>query len=273
MASEKPNNPYEAVGLPEDFLLTPSPVILRSKIDWEKTCIPAYRNNYAVVLDNVLTPSECAAWLVAAENHADPAGWERAMINVGGGRQELYADVRNCGRIIWDDRELMARLWARIEPFVIEEIGELKDKPLVTGFGPKKRNEIWKMTRLNERMRFLKYVGGEYFKAHEDGTYVTPDGKERSYYTLHLYLNEKNHENPLEGGATTFMFDWNYETTSSRVDVEPKAGRVLLFQHRDMMHCGDDVRRGTKYTMRTDIMYRKVENEPNDSTCTPVSTH
>jgi hypothetical protein len=43
------------------------------------------------------------------------------------------------------------------------------------------------------------------------------------------------------------------------VDVDPKAGRVLIFQHRDLYHCGDDVLKGVKYTMRTDIMYELVE--------------
>lgn len=44
-----------------------------------------------------------------------------------------------------------------------------------------------------------------------------------------------------------------------RMDVTPKAGRVLLFQHRLLIHSGDDVVNGTKYTLRTDIMY-KVRN-------------
>jgi hypothetical protein len=34
----------------------------------------------------------------------------------------------------------------------------------VTGNGPAKRGETWKVTRLNERGRYLKYTGGEYFK-------------------------------------------------------------------------------------------------------------
>jgi hypothetical protein len=41
---------------------------------------------------------------------------------------------------------------------------EVVGQPEVTGSGPVKRREVWKMTRLNERMRFLKYTKGEYFK-------------------------------------------------------------------------------------------------------------
>lgn len=87
--------------------------------------------------------------------------------------------------------------------------------------------------------------------AHCDGSYVTPDGKECSYFTLHLYLNDAPDD--MEGGATIFH-DW---TMTQELRVEPKAGRVLLFQHRDLLHSGGDVLSGVKYTVRTDIMYRK----------------
>jgi len=94
--------------------------------------------------------------------------------------------------------------------------------------------------------------------AHCDGTYETPDRTERSYFTLHLYLND-NDSNPnaeaLEGGATTFH-SYNMERS---VDVYPKTGRVLLFQHQFLLHSGDDVLQGTKYTMRTDVMYKKEQ--------------
>jgi hypothetical protein len=57
----------------------------------------------------------------------------------------------------------MAKLWARIEASV-PEIHRLQNWALVTGNGPAKRGETWKVTRLNERGRYLKYTGGEYFK-------------------------------------------------------------------------------------------------------------
>ena len=46
-----------------------------------------------------------------------------------------------------------------------------------------------------------------------------------------------------------------------RFDVEPKVGRVLIFQHRDLLHSGDDVTSGIKMTVRTDMMYKKVDEE------------
>jgi len=47
-----------------------------------------------------------------------------------------------------------------------------------------------------------------------------------------------------------------------QLDIEPKLGRVLIFQQRDLLHSGADVMGGLKYTLRTDLMYKKAdENE------------
>lgn len=40
--------------------------------------------------------------------------------------------------------------------------------------------------------------------------------------------------------------------------MNPKAGSVLLFQHRGLLHEGAVVTAGTKYTIRTDIIYEYV---------------
>jgi hypothetical protein len=42
-------------------------------------------------------------------------------------------------------------------------------------------------------------------------------------------------------------------------DVRPKSGRVLLFQHRNLLHAGEEVRAGIKMTMRTDLMFRQPD--------------
>ena len=91
-------------------------------------------------------------------------------------------------------------------------------------------------------------------------------------YTLHLYLNDSAGEK-IGGGATTFreylfkslMLDrsTNIHDTDSlnmkdQYDVAPKVGRVLIFQHRGLLHSGAEVTDGIKLTMRTDLMYRKV---------------
>jgi len=107
--------------------------------------------------------------------------------------------------------------------------------------------------------------------AHCDGAYTTEDKKTgdvlSTHYTVHLYLNdswaemEKEKEGTKEpadaaagpgpddlvGGATMFLSD----DDNRRVDVDPKYGRVLIFQHEGLYHGGDDVVQGVKLTMRT----------------------
>lgn len=171
----------------------------------------------------------------------------------------------------------------------MQEITKLKGCAKIFGNGPAKRNEMWRFSRPNasntavsrvdgqlltiaqERMRFLKYVGGEYFRPHSDGSYERDDRSERSYFTLHLYLKNsglpseeelgrmsaedrlKAAKQTLEGGATTFH---NMSCSPDReLEVMPRNGRSLLFRHRDLFHSGANVLQGTKYTMRTGLMY------------------
>ncbi|KAI4175768.1 MAG: hypothetical protein LQ343_001381 [Gyalolechia ehrenbergii] len=210
--------------LPLDFLSKPAPNIQLQRIDFTKTPLPEYKGLYAVVLDNVLTKDEWDDLIRVAE--ATTGGkWEQAMVNVGGGQQKLITDTRDCGRIIWDDKAVVAKIWDRVKESV-PEIQSLKGMARVTGYGPVKRGETLAITRLNERMRFLKYTEGQYFQ---------------------------------RGGATRFhSLSWD---DKKYFDVMPQVGRVLIFQHRDLLHSGDDLIKGTKYTLRTDLMYTKLAEE------------
>ena len=217
----------------------------------------------------------------------------------------MSVDSRKSGRVIFDSSDVAGRLLDRLMPFMREcEIDVVKNRPLVTGLGPAKRGEALRLSRLNERLRFLRYEGGDYFRPHWDGCYVTPDGKEKSLFTIHLYLNgdgeqdmeelkphierteKKNwlfqkdgdidltdvgseevevgnegYHSALEsldksdtllGGATSFADGF---TSKDSVRIFPKTGSVLIFQQRNLFHSGDDVFRGVKYTLRTDVMY------------------
>ena len=37
----------------------------------------------------------------------------------------------------------------------------------------------------------------------------------------------------------------------------PRVGRVLIFQHRNLLHSGAEVESGLKLTLRTDLMFKK----------------
>ncbi|KAG8807432.1 hypothetical protein FRC18_005562 [Serendipita sp. 400] len=301
------------VEVDRDFLITTPPdakPILTYPIEFEDTILPEYEGLYAVVLDHVLSPSECAQLIKYAElsagagepdakavkkkkrrgsdstsENVDENGWKPALVNIGRGREVMISNYRDSDRIIWDNQEVIDRIWDRClnggeESVVRERLQTLANDPLVQGNSAFNAGNRWRMKRLNERMRFLRYGKGQFFKEHCDGSYTTPNGAETSFVTMHLYLNDSIQAitppsvlsptsisfptpipNPeagkpeLEGGATPF----HSGNMKRRIDVDPKAGRVLLFQHRNLLHSGDYVTAGIKYTMRTDLMYEAID--------------
>lgn len=247
--------------LPEKFLKGPPPGRVEKKvIDWSTTPLPEYSKAYAVVLDGLFSAEECNKLVAAAVSHNQSThgnDWERALINTGDNEQKLVTDIRNSGRVICDDVDVAARMWQRIAPHVPELAKEqLKNNAEVTGAWAVMSGDIWEFSCLNERLRFLRYGPGEYFKWHFDGMYTRPDDSESSFYTLHLYLNEADEQNKLVGGATTFH---SKSGSESDFDVVPKVGRILIFQHKGLLHSGQTVTEGLKYTLRTDLMFRRLE--------------
>jgi len=191
--------------------------------------LPQGQGRLAFILDNILTEAECRDLIRRTEDQ----GYEPALLNVGPGRQELVTDVRKSERCIIDSVETASWIWERIRENI-----------------PDVWKNYFKVVGLNERLRFLKYGPGEYFAPHFDGRYRRPDGSEESFITIQLYLNEG-----FEGGNTTFI---SSSSKADNVGVVPRIGRVLVFQH-DILHEGSLLVQGTKYTMRTDVMYRKLE--------------
>ncbi|KAI1105303.1 hypothetical protein F4804DRAFT_304484 [Jackrogersella minutella] len=266
------------IEIPNDFLRSEpddaEPVTFK-QIDFANTELPEYKGLYAIVLDHVISPSEAAKFLELAEasvadGNRDAKGspWAPALVNAGGGYEVSTPSYRNSDRIIWDRQEMVDRLWARLERVPEVRDGLLsfsQDAPRIlhrargNDSEPSKKS-VFDFYCVNKRMRFLKYGKGQFFRPHCDSPYgeVTPAGHAvMTHFTLHLYLNDSRQEvgekSDLVGGATSFLSS-NQER---RLDVDPKAGRVLIFQHRRLYHSGDDVKEGTKYTMRTDIMYRQ----------------
>ena len=183
----------------------------------------------AFVLDNVLTEAECSELIKVTEEQ----GYEPALLNVGFGEQQLRTDMRKSERVLIFSVEKANMIWERIKDYIPDV---WKDK-----YGL-----LRQVVGLNERLSCLKYGPGDYFRPHQDGKFVRPDGSEESFITIQLYLNEG-----FEGGDTTFMSLCNGEN----VGVVPKIGRVLVFQH-DIQHEGSLLVQGTKYSIRTDVMYK-----------------
>ncbi|THU80547.1 hypothetical protein K435DRAFT_785396 [Dendrothele bispora CBS 962.96] len=64
----------------------------------------------------------------------------------------------------------------------------------------------------------------------------------------------------LAGGSTRF---WTADRKEF-LDVEPKIGRVLIFQQRMLIHSGEEVHSGMKYTIRGDFMFRELKEKDSE---------
>ena len=173
------------------------------------------------VIHDLLSAQECEALVARSE----ALGYEAAA--VGG---ELLPQLRNNGRAFLEDAALAARLWERAAPFV-----------------PRQFNG-WPACGLHERFRFYRYVVAEQFRLHMDGS-VSRGEAEESQLTFMVYLSDVE-----EGGETNF-----YRAGGAlALAVRPRRGRALVFDHR-CLHEGAAVRRGCKYVLRTDVMYRREQ--------------
>ncbi|KAJ7637305.1 hypothetical protein DFH06DRAFT_653793 [Mycena polygramma] len=227
------------------------------RIDFRAAGIPEYSNGYAIVVDDLYTRPMLTSLLGTAEQSVP---WQFAQINAG---TEVFTapDFRNGERIIYDSFPLSEQVFEKLRPH-LSGIEEIEEDVYVPGMGAAVQK--WRMVRLNERLRFLKYAKGGFFKPHPDGTYYNEETKQRTFYTLQLYLpsdasGSEESFRPALGGATRFWDPATYGTGESAVyaDVEALPGRALVFQH-DLLHSGEEVVEGIKCTMRSDILYEKV---------------
>ena len=172
------------IPIPDDFLapIADPSIIKVQRIDFAETVLPEYRFLYAVILDNVLSPAECLQFIHMAEQstgaHAEDDGeapvedngWRPALVNAGRTHEVLVPEYRNSDRIIWDQKTVVKRIWDRVMQGegMGEDLLRLDGKKYIPVVGEKAimRGEKYVATKqgLNERMRFLRYGPGQFFK-------------------------------------------------------------------------------------------------------------
>lgn len=93
-------------------------------------------------------------------------GWKPAMVNAGAGWEVFDAGYRKSDRIIWDQEDVVGRIWKRClnAKGLGEDLGILQGKRGILGWRACERGDRWRVTRLNERMRFLRYGRGQFFR-------------------------------------------------------------------------------------------------------------
>jgi len=182
------------------------------------------------VLHNVLTDEECDNYIKLTET----MGYELAKITTSWG-MITAENVRNNTRVMWQtESDVWQPIWNRVQHFI---------PPKVNLYGKQ-----WTAYGLNERFRFYRYNPGESFKPHYDGCFPR-NRNDMSMSSFIIYLNDN-----FVGGETTFFI------RGKEVKVQPKKGSVLIFWHGDcpssFLHEGSVLSQGTKYVLRTDVMYQ-----------------
>jgi len=170
-------------------------------------------------LAEVMTPGECAGLI----DRIETLGPAAAPITTSRGF-EMRPEIRNNTRVMFDDPAFAAMLFDRIAAHVPQTLCGMKP------------------VGANERFRCYRYDVEQRFAPHYDGAFIRDDD-ERSLLTFMIYLNDGF------GGGSTRFHDFD-------VDVTPKCGMALLFQHF-LLHEGCDVTSGVKYALRSDVMYRR----------------
>jgi hypothetical protein len=171
-------------------------------------------------IPSLLTPEECQDYIDLTEG----IGYENAPISAGRAFV-MRPDIRNNGRVMFDDVARAESLWQRLRPRVPEI---LQDRQVVG---------------LNERLRFYRYDPGERFAPHIDGPFRREKGEE-SFLTFMVYLN-----GGFAGGETSFG--------EGEAWITPETGLGLIFDHY-ILHEGAAVTSGRKYVLRSDVMYGPV---------------
>jgi hypothetical protein len=180
-------------------------------------------------VDALFTPEECAGWIERGEEE----GFAPADIRYASGAK-FNAEVRNNDRAEFHDAGLADRLWQRARPFLPSPFH---------GRMP---------CGVDDRLRFYRYDPGQKFDWHRDG--VVTIGEASSMLSYLVFLNDD-----FDGGRTLFR---SLDRPGSGIitSVEPRTGRALFFAHHKT-HQGEELRRGRKYLLRTDVLYTAGESD------------
>jgi len=175
-------------------------------------------------MEGLLTPEESKRYIEWAEG----MGFEHQ-----GSRGAAFGEAyRENGRIQLDDALLADHLWR------VAGLKESLSQLLIDGEAP---------LGLNSNIRVYRYLSGQRFGRHIDESVNVSQPAGSTWYTLLIYLSE------VSGGETIFYNHRGRKIAS----ISPKAGLALIHRHGEecFEHEGAAVKSGTKYVLRSDIVY------------------
>ncbi|KAK0197226.1 hypothetical protein F5146DRAFT_1014594 [Armillaria mellea] len=107
----------------------------------------------------------------------------------------------------------------------------------------------------NSNIRFYKYIPSQHFGPHYDDSVRDTVTGAKSEWTLLIYLSGV--EDGVQGGETIFYKDEKCKPDETTV-APLNRGTALLHRHGQdcLLHEGSEVIKGTKYVLRSDLMFQ-----------------
>ena len=146
-------------------------------------------------------------------------------------------------------------MWSTLKPVISPHINQfIRDTKCGSPLG------------LNPRLRVLRYDArdNDVFDPHFDATTKVTSKESNvemtSLLTVLIYLNEGGGHD-FDGGETYYLDSTNPNTEPTK--VVPSTGSVVVFEH-DLYHSSVPLTYGTKYVLRTDILFKLDEDSGVD---------
>lgn len=191
---------------------------------------------YCIVIDNFLSASECRAYIERAKT-----------IGFGNASTDYPPTYRNNDRLIVDDSALAQKLYERLQFIAAGQLSA----------APSGQSGEWRPHGVNSRMRFCRYTSDQQFGIHQDGVHHRSLDC-RSMLTFMIYLNDGAE---FSGGDTLFYANGPRSAPDMNPVIarfRPRMGSLILFDH-GIWHAGETVTAGTKYIMRSDVLFRRLD--------------
>lgn len=226
------------------------------------------QQQFISVVHGVMSKDECESYISACEK-----------LQFSSIEHEYKKDYRSSTRLVSFSDQFAQTIWNRISTnFNDDDLAHLQPYGFMIGGD-------WVPVGINPCLRFTKYNVGDKFAKHKDGKYVKNDDLQ-SILTVMIYLNDD-----FFGGHTQFEYTPEESNYLTRKDFIPETGMALIFKH-EHEHAGLEVSkkyhrtyntypkdsqrklnssspdelakmnakfRHTKYVLRMDIMFQRID--------------
>lgn len=187
--------------------------------------LPEINKPKQIILNGILSKQECDQLIELSKPHYETLA------------NEFTENERQSDRVLIKNKQFAQKLFEVIKHYI---------PPNNRPFGFDIEGE-WLPKKVNSCLRFSRYQSPSIgFSKHTDSNFIKHNNL-RSIFTVLIYLNDD-----FEGGETVFYTDPTFI-------FRPLIGSCIIFNH-NTLHEGRPVTKGTKYIIRTDIVFERLSD-------------